>query len=159
MSTDADERRAGPRPSLELRHHWEPDTQTTSTNQQDLQQKGIILQDYDTDATRIQIQGIHNGHQEIRVHLASKRIARISRTNGIDQVEVSASLDDLDCTMDDIELEHVTFKKILDIFEHIRDQIPRYDQGDSVVLSLKIINTVSPDRYKVDVDESERFGI
>ena len=61
--------------------------------------------------------------------------------------------------MDDIELEHVTFKKILDIFEHIRNQIPRYDQGDCVVLSLKIINTISPDRYKVDVEESERFGI
>lgn len=130
---------------------------------------------FDSIVSRIQVQGndTANGHQEIRLlfkqhenggdHAMQPRMARISRTNGLDEVEVARDFEALPEVMCDYtfsEIEAITFGQVYDSFLRARDLIIRYDHGNCIVLTRKIMAEVAPNAGFgcTDAEEAAEFG-
>jgi hypothetical protein len=51
-----------------------------------------------------------------------------------------------------------TFQTIYEIFLRIRSEIPRYDQGNCVVLTQRILNAIDPKFYATENEEADLYG-
>ena len=156
----------------------EPDTEENSPQEQSLVHKGSpeIFSKDEVAHVQIQANNRTNGHQEIRVYFKESQkgdsnnrpiCARISRTNGFDEVEISTkqkdSFEELPCIFDDHFFsgdDAVTFGQIYDCFRKARNEILRYDRGNCVVLSRKIMSLVAPEKgyYLTETQEEDLFA-
>jgi hypothetical protein len=100
------------------------------------------------------------GHQELRCTLENGVCVRISRTNGVDVVEFQyQALEAFPYILDDyVFAMPPTFQTIYEIFLRIRSEIPRYDQGNCVVLTQRILNAIDPKFYATENEEADLYG-
>ena len=116
---------------------------------------------------RIQIQAndAAGGHQEIRVFLEEGECGRISRTNGLDEVEFAKRAEDLgnlSLMLFNYEFDSsnpLTLRQVFDCFLTERKKLPSYEQGNCVVLCRRIVDKVAPGQYNpADNEEEDHFG-